>query len=226
MRSLNTTAAFFGANTRCWLAVLAMAIHACGGRVSVGDLGTPKDMSAGGTTSNLGSQTTTASNGAAEASSDAGGGGINGSYYFGFDAGVTEDVSQLDAAACGVTYPATGFYGDNILLPRYRQVTAGGPTEMAAKLGPNAVIRIKMTLISGSVWWIGGQHEDWLSTPFNFSTGVQIFQAQDPGRTVEDSFQFPGNGRALVEYFECGSETPTATKLLLWGNGISDSGVP
>src|SRR5207344_676448 len=77
--------------------------------------------------------------------------------YFGFDSGVTLDVSNVGGAACGgVEYPATGFYGENILYPPYSWVTPGAQIEMAAKLGPAAAVRIKMTLISGSVWFIGG----------------------------------------------------------------------
>lgn len=149
----------------------------------------------------------------------------DGPRSFGFDGNVMQDVSHLGGAACGgIEYPATGFYGENFIFPSYSWVTPGAQMEMAAKLGQNAAIKIRMTLISGSIWNFTGS--DWRFTKFDMTTGMQTFQASDPGRTYEEEFSFPGNGRALVEYFECGSATATGSKLVLWGNGISDSGAP
>jgi len=181
-------------------------------------------MGGGGTASSSGTTGVGGSAGPSTSMQDAGHGAPP---YFGFDPGVKLDVSNIGGAACsGIDYPANGFYGENLLYGPYSWVTPGAQLEMAAKLGPSAAVRIKMTLLSGGTWFIGGMSGDWRFTQFDFNTGVQSFQAPDPGRTVETTFMFIANGRALLEYFECGSTTPTGSKLILWGNGISDSGAP
>jgi hypothetical protein len=42
----------------------------------------------------------------------------------------------------------------------------------------------------------------------------------------EQSMVFIGNGRASVEFYECGSTTPSGTKMIYWGNGVGDGGAP
>jgi hypothetical protein len=130
------------------------------------------------------------------------------------------DVSKLGGAACGgIDYPKAGFYGENIIYVPYTKVTPGAQIEMAAKLNQGASLRIRLTRVSGAIWLIGGQAVEWRNTEYDQVTGVQLFEAPDMGRSDEETFQFPAIGKLLVEYFECGSTTPTGTKFLTWEGG-------
>ena len=69
-----------------------------------------------------------------------------------------------------------------------------------------------------NVWWMANAG-DWLVTDFDLSTGVQNFNAHDTEKVLAMEFGFQGNGSALVEYFECGSATPTRSKTITWRAG-------
>jgi hypothetical protein len=136
------------------------------------------------------------------------------------DANMATDVGRLGGAACGgIGYPAAGFYGENFLVPTYLTVNQASSMEMAAKLAVGASLRVKLTRISGAIWWISGQGSDWRFTQYDFATGEQMFEAPDTSRTDETTFTFPDSGKVLVEYFECGSSTPTGSKVLSWTGG-------
>jgi hypothetical protein len=146
--------------------------------------------------------------------------GSDGPLFSPLDAShIVPDASNLGGAACGgISYPPVGFYGENILFIPYEKVTPGAKIEMGAKLATEASLRIRMTLLSGSVWFVTGSG-DWRHTVFDFATGVQTFQNQDSGRMIEHIMMFPDSGRALIEYFECDAVSPSGMKFLTWGAG-------
>ena len=181
-----------------WLAVCA-TILACGTRVSVGDLGP-----------------------AAEPGSTGAGGSAGSAAPIDSGAPAVPDGStnQLGGAACGgIEYPVSGFYGDNFLHSTYVTVNQAAPVSMVAKLNVGASLRIKMTLRSGTPWLIHPLTSEWRASLYDFAANSQLFEAPDTGRSDEMRFEFPEQGEALVEYFECGSSTPTGSKVLSWGGG-------
>jgi hypothetical protein len=136
------------------------------------------------------------------------------------DANIPTDVSRLGGASCGgIEYPQTGFYGENFLDPSYVTVNENAQMEMAAKLGVGASLRIRLTRVSGSVWYIGTPATEWRASAYDHATGVQLFEAPDMGRSDEETFLLPDSGSLLVEYFECGATTPTGVKILSWSGG-------
>jgi hypothetical protein len=230
-----------------WLA-FAVGVTACGGRVSVGDLGTGPPMKSTGTMGGQGivgdsvyrasgTGPTTTTSGAAGAGgsvpSGAGAGGSAGSPSARPDAGddgrarvdaeVPFDVGNLGGAACGgIEYPATGFYGDNILVPSYaslRSTQRSADFEIAAKLPPGAALRIEMTWVDGTGGWGDEANGDFL---FKITRGpvplmfTETLEAKESGKLVEHGLQFSGTGRAALEYYECGATTPSGTKMIDW----------
>jgi hypothetical protein len=144
------------------------------------------------------------------------------------DVNIDVDVGNLGGAACGgIEYPETAFYGTNVLYPSFSYaVSKSGPGnyDFAAKLAPGASLDIRLTNSlyraadgnprPAAVWVFSGV--DWRYLPYDYDTGVQLFEAADSGRSIEMQFGFQGSGWALVEYFECGSSVPTGTKILYW----------
>ena len=148
------------------------------------------------------------------------------------------------AAPCiEVTYPASGFYGMNALVPdatTFMSDQTSTPYELAADLIPGATITIKMTMSADTLarvridagpvpgfphnaWWLSGE-QGWLITNFNFDTGEQVFMSQAGVLRPEIQLKFQGNGQARVDYFECGSPTPTRSKVITWSSAV-DAGI-
>jgi len=188
----------------------------CGPRESVGDLGGMAGavVTAGTSGSGMGQP---------------GGSGPGGS---GMESGGSGGAPV--AVPCGsIEYPATAFYGPNVLDSAATAFPAGASTgaldfDFAARLSAGASLTVRMTMVDVSlplpgpfppnVWWMANAG-DWLVTDFDLSTGVQNFNAHDTEKVLAMEFGFQGNGSALVEYFECGSATPTRSKTITWSTG-------
>jgi hypothetical protein len=135
------------------------------------------------------------------------------------DAGAAEDAGepQRDASdtSCGISYPAIAFIGENVLFPSDTGFRSTSPDyELAADLGADASLSVRITLQSGTPWLLSDA-SGWLSSRFDSSTGKQDFLARASGRD-EIRFAFQQSGSAKVEYFECGSPAPTRTKIINW----------
>src|SRR5260370_39013402 len=201
----------------CVWAVLTGAI-ACGSRVSVGGIGDGHDAS-GGSAQSTGPQ---GAGGIGTAGGNSGSATSAGGVAPGGAGGAAGGAGELqDASDCGtIEYPASGFYGDNVLFPSFDHVASAaeaGKVEMAAKLVTPGSLKLKMTLIDGSEWGLssGG---DWRFTNWDFATKSQLFEPKNAGQTSEIQLSFYLSGKALIEYFECSSANPTRTKTLSWGD--------
>lgn len=138
---------------------------------------------------------------------------------------------------CGtIDYPVTAFYGQNVLdpavttfkvTPNDNPIGATLEFDFAAKLSAEASLRVRMTALDvdlplpgpfpDNVWWMEN-FGDWLVTNFDLETGSQVFVAHDIQRVLDINFGFAGQGRALIEYFECDSTSPTRQKTITWSS--------
>lgn len=211
----------------CW-------IFGCGSRVSVGDLG--------------GASTAGATAGADTGGRTSLGGGTSLGEATSLDEGAEAGASPI-ALPCGsIDYPATAFYGANVLDPSATTFTATTFTatpsavlvyDFAATLSADASLRVRMTDLDpaspdggsggggpgpralfgfGNIWLISGDGSDWLVTDFDTTTGVQVLEAHGTQKTLDLQFSFSGKGRALVEYFECDEAAPTRSKTIAWSS--------
>jgi hypothetical protein len=123
---------------------------------------------------------------------------------------------------CDVTLPKAGFYGPNILYPGDVSFVSYGVTaesyyELVVDHDAGAAVSVTMTLLSGSVWYIGGQSADWRVTLYDGTTGTQTFGAPGVTGEFEESIFFAGTGQARVDLFECDASSPTLSKTISWG---------
>jgi hypothetical protein len=136
-------------------------------------------------------------------------------------------VDGPPAACPDVTYPESGFYAANFLLPEvtdFKSMSLGEKSryELIAQQAPGTTLTIKMTFIGDahdagiftSGWWLN-QGEGWLVSLFDDATGQQTFFSSVARPELE--IGFTGQGQARVDYFECGSAVPTRTKMITWG---------
>ena len=149
----------------------------CGPRESVGDLGGMAGavVTAGTSGSGMG---------------QSGGSGPGGSGMESGGSGMESGGSggAPVAVPCGsIEYPATAFYGPNVLDSAATAFPAGASPgaldfDFAARLSAGASLSVRMTLVDVSlplpgpfppnVWWMANAG-DWLVTDFDLSTGVQ-----------------------------------------------------
>jgi hypothetical protein len=171
----------------------------------------------GGTGGTAGS----AKGGASGASGAGASGGVGGAGGLA-DAGAAPDATG--GTPCGITYPESAFYGPNILHPEH---TAFELTpkyyDMAAFVPAGVSLRLRITRLIGD-WGasfdINGNDWRMMGNP----EVAQDFVPIDSGRMIEVKVMFIGGGTARLDFFECGSTTPTRSKTYLWGNGTGDAG--
>jgi hypothetical protein len=88
---------------------------------------------------------------------------------------------------------------------------------MAVKLAPTATLRVKVTSLTSLN---DGSYSTDSDTNFRSriaDPSALLYEPKFAGSLAEMWMWFDGNGRELIEYFECDSETPTGAKLLSWG---------
>lgn len=141
-------------------------------------------------------------------------------------------IALVFAASCdgdlSIEYPATGFYGDNIL---FKEKTAYTNRENSLQFKPSkdASAKIKITGktvtpgTTGSIGIAGLTKGIWLieattvnnlvRSTFDNSTYSQTFTSIDGGITCSVKLIFD-KGTFEIEYFENGSETPTFSKTI------------
>ncbi len=144
----------------------------------------------------------------------------------------------------GIQYPSEGDL-PNVLDPEVTEYFyPGGETTFeypfVAELPNRTNLRIRMSLLDDwdyldyfpydydeeeepELWEVGSweipsiaNHQGWEVSNFDFEEGIQTFQSTDFGEIQVEGFRFRGKGRAVVEYFEYGSEEPTRTKTIDW----------
>jgi hypothetical protein len=144
-------------------------------------------------------------------------------------------VSPVDASVgevrpppgCPITYPDTGFFGENILYPGRTsfvadvRATPPGQYEFAADVPLGFSLIFTITLLGGTggdpltgpIWYYS--ESDFRATAYDRATGLQTFQSRIPGRN-EGIITFSGTAQGRIDYYECGSPTPTRVQLINW----------
>ncbi|MET0593458.1 MAG: hypothetical protein ABW133_12210, partial [Polyangiaceae bacterium] len=216
-----------------WSCLAVLALVACGSRTPFGISDSPDDLDfdsglgVGGSGGTGGASTSGTSTGGSRGGSGGnaglrppGGSGGAGGFNPGGSGGSGGSSVVPDASvstSCGITYPPSAFFGVNILHPDITKFAAQ-PThyDMAAFVPQGAQLRLRITNLSGGLGpFFDVASNDWrmMGTP---NTG-QDYEPRDTGRMIEVNMLFNGSGTGRLEYFECGSATPTRTKLYSWG---------
>ena len=147
------------------------------------------------------------------------GGGQGGSS--GADGGTVcaTDASTSDqaGAACGIGYPPSGFYGQNILFAGCTSVGSQAQYEMAADVSDPQSLVVTWTLLAGDPWGFNGM-SDWRSTvlPGRDAGSQQTFQPTHSGRNEVEMVFAGTSGQARIDYYECGSQVPTRTQFITY----------
>jgi hypothetical protein len=137
------------------------------------------------------------------------------------DAGGAGDASV--GTPCGISYPESAFYGQNVLYPNHTAFELMPKHyDMAAFVPAGASLHLRITKLNGS-WgaFFNVAGNDWRM--MGNAEVAQDFVPIDTGRMIEADVMFMGNGRARLDFFECGSTTPTRSKVYIWGNGEGDA---
>jgi hypothetical protein len=125
-------------------------------------------------------------------------------------------VSCHDEDEPEIQYPATGFYGDNILM-KGRTEYSDEDYSFQAKLPAGQKVKI---VITGNVafpmglWYMeSATGNNWAISKFDRSVYTQIFQSIDGGHTCDLRMHFE-EGTFQIDYYENDSASPTATKTI------------
>ena len=125
-----------------------------------------------------------------------------------------------------LTYPASGFYGDNILAADCTTFTSDGAGYELAVMGPTTfpTVQVTLTLLSltgtrtaplPQPGWAYAVDGDWRVKAFDTGTQQQIFQTR-PLSDNETNIRFSGAGSARVDIYDCDPNTPTRSKIISW----------
>lgn len=122
--------------------------------------------------------------------------------------------STFPATNSVITYPANGMHGENILA-RGQLAYSGSPFSMKAELKRCSYLKIRLHLISGSVWYYGNSTAtNWNITLYDYNAKEQFFTVIDPAQPSDLEIDFMAGGSYLIEYFEINSTTPTFSKTI------------
>lgn len=120
-----------------------------------------------------------------------------------------------------IQYPATGFYGDNILMKGKTEYTAW-QNSLQAKLPEGQKLKIVITgktvtlPTPNSLSGVWGMHSpnNWAISKFDRVAYTQTFQSIDGGLTCDLTIFFD-KGTFQIDYYENDATSPTATKTIV-----------
>ena len=116
-----------------------------------------------------------------------------------------------------IEYPATGFYGDNLLL-KAKPVYTEQENSLVARIPQGKKVKIiitsKAALFPSGVWFYEpATNNYWAITDFNSSSVTQAFSSINGGLTCELRMNFD-KGTFQIDYNENDSLSPTLTKTI------------
>ena len=121
-----------------------------------------------------------------------------------------------------IEYPATGFYGDNILFEARTDYNKR-ENSLQCKLPRGTQVAIKITgksvtsggLIPSGIWYYDPTTtNNWAVTNMDMTNYSQIFTSIDGGLTCDAEMMFD-SGTFLIEYFEGETPTPSFVKTIV-----------
>ena len=141
--------------------------------------------------------------------------------------GSVDDLRVRGDPACPITYPPSGFFGENIFA---------GPTSFVSDLGfdqapiyelaANVPLGFSLTFTITGLGGTGGDpsigpvwllnENDFRMTSYNPTTRQQTFQSRLPGLN-EGRIYFQGTSQGRIDFYECGAATPTRVETFNWG---------
>lgn len=122
-----------------------------------------------------------------------------------------------------LTYPASGFYGDNILAGDCTTFSSSAYYEIGV-MGPTALPTVQVTLtslsVSGARWdgdlgWNYTLDGDWRAKEIDAERRQQLFQTRALPNN-ETMIKFFGTGAARVDIYDCDLNIPTRSKIISW----------
>jgi hypothetical protein len=135
-------------------------------------------------------------------------------------------AGQAGGSCQYLTYPASGFYGANILAGDCTTFTTSVDVELAVMWPSNfpTTVQVALTLLSLSDgppapalhpgWYIGGDG-DWRVSQYDAQTQRQVFETRALSEN-ETIIRFQGTGSARVDIYDCDPNTPTRSKIISW----------
>jgi len=115
-----------------------------------------------------------------------------------------------------IQYPATGFYGDNILMKGKTEYTFI-ENSLQAKIPEGQSLKIVITgksvTFPDGVWYLNSSN-NWAISKFDMTAYTQTFQSIDGGHTCDLYMRFDV-GTFQIDYYENGAASPTATKTIV-----------
>jgi hypothetical protein len=128
------------------------------------------------------------------------------------------DNTTFEITESPIEYPETGLYGENILDVNKTQYTDDN-FSLAANLAKGTSLKIKISFISGGLWYYrGGTENNWSITNYDMENKIQYFTAIESNKTCDLNMLFD-QGEFLIEYFEMGKTEPTRSKTITIVNG-------
>lgn len=133
-------------------------------------------------------------------------------------------AGQMGTACSDLIYPASGFYGDNILADGCSAFTSSVNYDLAVTLpSTSATVQVTVTKLSvsgaagrsGSSGWYYGNDGDWRVKTYDPQTQTQLYQTR-PISDNETLITFMGAGTARVDIYECDLTTPARSKTISW----------
>jgi len=128
------------------------------------------------------------------------------------------DNTSFEITESPIEYPESGLFGENILDVNKTQYTDVN-FSLAANLAKGVLLKIKISLISGGLWYYSsGSVTNWSITNYDMENKIQYFTAEESDKACDLHMYFD-QGEFLIEYFEMGKTEPTRSKTITIVNG-------
>ena len=116
-------------------------------------------------------------------------------------------------------FPLSTENGLNVLDPEMLEFQIITGYSFAVQMPGAGKIEVRMHKTEGpGGWWYQPFHTyGWNVSNFDFSANEQVFTSILNGVTIDLPMEFSEYGKANVEYYYNGSETPSITKTISWG---------
>jgi hypothetical protein len=125
------------------------------------------------------------------------------------------------ATQSGISYPASGLYGSNLLQMADSSVINPALTfSLAANLETDATLKIILTNLSSggkAVWfYVPSSNKNWEISSFDAGSKQQSFTAKS-GSSMDLNMSFADTlGKCKIDFYENNVPSPSKSKYLIW----------